>query len=48
MKPGGMFFDVGLNGDEIVVDKRCKFIVGVRFGFQPNAPASSRSGAEIQ
>ena len=42
-----MFFDVGLDGDEILINERCGRIVRIGFGFQPNASASIRSRAEI-
>jgi hypothetical protein len=44
----GRLFDVDSNRKEILVDKACDLIVGVRFGFQPNTSASSGSGAEVQ
>jgi hypothetical protein len=42
-----MFFDVRLDGHEVLVNEGSDFLVGVRFGLQPNASASSRGGAEI-
>jgi hypothetical protein len=47
MKIDGVFFDVRLKGHEVFVDERRDFPVSVGFGFQPNACASSRGGAEI-
>ena len=48
MKPGGMLFDVSLDGEKIRVDKGCDTLVRVRLGFQPSTSPSSRSRAEIQ
>lgn len=43
-----MFFDVGFDRKEIVIDKIRNFIVSVGFGLQPNTCASSRSRTEIK
>jgi hypothetical protein len=43
----GIFLDVHLQRNEVLVDKGCNFIVGVGFGFQPNTGSSARRGAEI-
>jgi hypothetical protein len=48
MEIRGRVFYVDGYGKEILVDKLPNFLIGVRFGFQPNASASSRSGAEVQ
>jgi hypothetical protein len=47
MKIGGVFFNVRLYGDEVVVDERSGFRIGIGLGFQPGACASGRGGAEI-
>ena len=47
MEVDGMFFDVRFEGQEILIDEGRDLIVGVGFGLQPNARASSRGGAEI-
>ncbi len=47
MEIRGVLFDVGLKWDEVVIDKRGGLFVVVRFGLQPSACTSSRSGAEI-
>jgi hypothetical protein len=47
MEIGGMLFDVRLDGHEILVDEGRGLIIGIGFGFQPNACASSRGGTEI-
>ena len=46
-EPRWMLFDVRTEGHEMVVDELRDRSVAVRFGFQPNAAASGRSGAEI-
>jgi hypothetical protein len=48
MEIGWGFFDVDGYRMKILVDKLCNLIIGVRFGFQPNASTSSGSGAEIK
>ena len=47
MEVGGVFFDVRLKGQKILVDEGRNLIVSVGLGFQPSASASSRGGAEI-
>jgi hypothetical protein len=47
VKVDRMFFDMRLDGHKIFVDERRGRIVRVGFGFQPNASASRRRGAEI-
>ena len=47
MEIRGTFFDMSGEVYEVVVDERRGFVVVVRFGFQPSACASSRSGAEV-
>jgi hypothetical protein len=48
MKVDGMFLDVRCDRKEIFIDEGRDFIVGVGFGLQPNARASSRSSAEVE
>lgn len=43
-----VFFDMDGRGDETFLDELLELGIGVRFGFQPNATGSSRSGAEIE
>ena len=43
-----MFLDVGFDRKESLIDEGRDFIVGVGFGLQPNARASSRSSAEVE
>ena len=47
MEVGGVFFDVRLKGQKILVDEGGNFPVSVGLGLQPSASASSRGGAEI-
>jgi hypothetical protein len=47
MKIRGMFLDVRGEVYEVVVDEGRSFVVAIRFGFQPNAAASSGRGAEV-
>jgi hypothetical protein len=47
MEVGGVFFNVRLDRNEVVVDEGCDFRVGVGLGLQPSARPSSRGGAEI-
>ena len=47
MEVSRMFFDVGCERDEVLVDERGGLVVVVRFGFQPSASASSGSSAEV-
>jgi hypothetical protein len=48
MEVGRVLLDVGLDRKEILIDEGRNFIVGVGFGLQPNARASSRSSAEVE
>ena len=48
MEVSGVFLDVCFDRKEILIDERRDFIVGIGFGLQPNARASSRSRAEIK
>jgi len=48
MKVGRMFLNVRFDRKEILIDKTRVFIVCIGFGLQPNASASSRSGAEVE
>jgi len=48
MEVDGVFLDVRFNRKESLIDERRDFIVGIRFGLQPNACASSRSSAEVE
>ena len=48
MEVNGVFLDVRCDRKEILIDEGRDFIVGIGFGFQPNACASSRSGAEVE
>jgi len=43
-----MFFDVGFDRHEMLVDEVGCVLVGVRLGFQPSASASSRRRTEIE
>src|SRR5215213_23456 len=47
MEVGGMFFDVCLEWNEVLVDECRGLIVAVRLGFQPSTCASGRGCAEI-
>jgi hypothetical protein len=47
VKVGWVFFDVGFERDEVLVDEGREFVVRVGLGLQPSARASSRGGAEI-
>jgi len=47
MEISRVFFDVRFEWHEVVVDKRSSFFIAVRLGFQPNASASSWSGAKV-
>src|SRR5690349_19716576 len=42
------FFDVEGYGKKILVDEICDLVIGIRFGLQPNACASSRGSAEVK
>ena len=48
MEVGRMFLDVCFYRQEILIDEGRDFIVGIGFGLQPNACASSRSRAEVE
>lgn len=48
VKGGGIILDVGLNGYEFAMYEGRGFIIGKRFGLQPNAASSARCGAEIK
>src|SRR5262249_54513851 len=41
-------FDVHGDRKETLIDEGCDLFIGVRLGFQPNASASSGSGAEVE
>jgi len=47
MEPGRILLDVNPNGYEFLVNKGCKLRVSIRFGFQPSACPSRRSGAKV-
>jgi hypothetical protein len=47
MEVDGVFLDVRFDRKEILIDEGRDFIVGIRFGLQPNACSSSRSSAEV-
>ena len=48
MEVNRVFLDVRCDRKEILVDEGRDFIIGIGFGLQPNARASSRSGAEVE
>ena len=48
MEVDGMFLYVGFDRKEILMDEGRDFIVGIGFGLQPNARASSRGRAEVE
>ena len=48
MEVDRVFVNVGFDRKEILIDEGRDFIVGIGFGFQPNARASSRSSAEVE
>ena len=48
MEVNGVFLDVRFDGKEILIDEGRDFIVGIGFGLQPNACASSRRSAEVE
>ena len=48
LEPGGIFLDVGLDGNELAVDVVGGRGVGVILGFQPSASGSMRGGAEVE
>ena len=43
-----MFLDVRFYRKEILIDEARDFNIGIGFGFQPNACASSRSSTEVE
>jgi hypothetical protein len=47
MEVGGVFFDVRLEWDKVLVDECRDLIVAVRLGFQPSTCASGRGRAEV-
>src|ERR1700722_11833589 len=47
VKPRRMLFNVHVQGDELLINKRRDLGIGVRLGLQPSACASSRGGAEV-
>jgi len=48
MEVSGVFLDVRFDRKEILIDEGRDFIVGIGFGLQPNARASSRSSTEVE
>jgi hypothetical protein len=48
MEVDGVFLNVRFDRNEILIDEARNFIVGIRFGLQPNARPSSRSSAEVE
>jgi len=48
MEVDGMFLDMGFDRKESLIDEGRDFIVGIGFGLQPNAGASSRGSAEVE
>ena len=48
MEVDGVFLDVRFYRKESLIDERRDFIVGIGFGLQPNARASSWSSAEVE
>jgi hypothetical protein len=47
MKVSRVFFDVGFERNEILVDERRGLLIAVRLSFQPSACTSSRRRTEI-
>ena len=47
MEVDRVFLDVSFDRQEVFVDKSRDFSICVRFGLQPNAAASGRSGTEV-
>ena len=43
-----MFLDVRFDRKELFIDEGRDFYIGIGFGLQPNARASSRSSAEVE
>ena len=48
MEVDGVFLDVRFDRKEILIDEGRDFIIGIGFGLQPNACASSRGSAEVE
>jgi hypothetical protein len=48
MEVDRVFLDVRFYRKEILIDEGRDFIVGIGFGLQPNARASSRGSAEVE
>jgi hypothetical protein len=48
MEVDRVFLDVRFDRKKILIDEGRDFIVGIGFGLQPNARASSRSSAEVE
>lgn len=48
MEVDGMFLDVSFDRQESLIDEGRDFNIGIGFGLQPNARASSRSSAEVE
>jgi hypothetical protein len=48
MEVDGVFLDVRFDRKEAFIDEGRDFIVGIGFGLQPNARASSGSSAEVE
>jgi len=48
VKDGALLADISGEGDEIAVDRFGDLRVGVGFGFQPNASASSGRSGEVE
>jgi hypothetical protein len=48
MEVDGVFLYVGFDRKEILIDEGRDFNIGIGFGLQPNARASSRSSAEVE
>ena len=48
MEVDRVFLYVGFDRKEVLIDEGRDFIVGIGFGLQPNARASSRSRAEVE
>jgi hypothetical protein len=47
VKPSGMFLDVRLDREKVLVDEPANTFICVRLGFQPSTSASSRSRTEV-
>jgi hypothetical protein len=42
-----IFLDVDSDGHEFLINEGCELRISIRFGFQPSACASRRSGAKV-